>query len=408
MANRPEFEVSISILSRAVLVLSLATPISLAWGFGEWPQAGYDATRTWFNAEEHLLGVHNVATLEIKFSVYSAFTGRPAFAREQGIVCTTDRVVRSVDLSESLYLYAEMPGNNCNAPAIWGDDVLTTSSDGDAGFLMATDVRAGSPRRYLVSVPPSPGEPTVANGIVYLTNRSNQVHAFDAATGDTVWSTTTPSPTENGAGEASWINNDPTVGDGKVFVTTRASSPADVLKRVFAFDAATGILQWSQPMNGGALAYPALFAWHRVWAHAHNGLLRGFDAATGTVAWERRLPGRPHAPLAAAGHLLFASSGVGDIVALRAGTGRIAWTHSLERGVVASNFALAGGVLFLTAYDGSRGDHFLVTLDAASGAMIAQSSRSRLTGRSAALAVTQGKVRLLTDSSYLSGIGLPD
>jgi outer membrane protein assembly factor BamB len=95
-------------------------------------------------------------------------------------------------------------------------------------------------------------------------------------------------------------------------------------------------------------------------------------------------------------------------LALRAGTGRIAWTHSLERGVVASNFALAGGVLFLTAYDGSRGDHFLVTLDAASGAMIAQSSRSRLTGRSAALAVTQGKVRLLTDSSYLSGIGLPD
>ncbi|RYF59159.1 MAG: DUF5018 domain-containing protein, partial [Cytophagaceae bacterium] len=80
------------------------------------------------------------------------------------------------------------------------------------------------------------GNPTVVDGILYSTQRSNYLFAFDAVSGATKW--------EFRAGDYSKLGN-PVAGDGVVYVSDAGTGGAG---KLYALDAKTGQKKWEQPM----------------------------------------------------------------------------------------------------------------------------------------------------------------
>ena len=154
---------------------------------------------------------------------------------------------------------------------------------------------------------------------------------------------------------------------------------------VYAVDAATGRQRWMARTDGPVASTPAI-AGDRVFALSYDGRLYALDVRTGEVLWkfatagERRFEARglhgmlPHtqtfadmydvylsSPVVAEGKVFF-GSGDGNVYAVDAATGKLAW--KVRTGdVVHASPAYADGRVVVGSWDGR-----LYSLDAATGA----------------------------------------
>lgn len=138
---------------------------------------------------------------------------------------------------------------------------LTRDNVGNLTLLWASPVGTGT-------LP----SPVVSNGKVYIGsgsfNGDDHMYAFDALTGATVWV---------GAQQSLYFLNSAAVGHGLVFATALRGP-------LIAYDADTGETVWTADIPDVARAAPVL-AGRVLYVSGTEGELYALDASTGTVRW---------------------------------------------------------------------------------------------------------------------------
>jgi outer membrane protein assembly factor BamB len=188
------------------------------------------------------------------------------------------------------------------------------------------------------------GTPAVLGRRVYVAAyRSNPsagvLTAFDSQTGKPLWPAPFTVPAADARSSAGFVAAALAHGD-----TVYAGCQDH---RLYAVDAATGVLRWSHEVGGGIASAPAWVA-GLVVVGANDGMLYAVDAETGARAWEIPLGGHVlTAPLIADG-TIFAAADDGTVVALPWHAGRYAW--AAERLEAAKVWSEAGDCRALAAH----------------------------------------------------------
>jgi outer membrane protein assembly factor BamB len=165
-------------------------------------------------------------------------------------------------------------------------------------------------------------QPVVAGDTAFSMDSDAEVSAFNLATGVRRWRTDTKSPDLEGTNVGGGI-----AFDGGVIYAGNG------LGEVVALDAATGAEKWRTAIGGSARSSPTV-AEGRVFVTTNEDELVVLAASDGHKLWSYRAPfsrttmlGRG-APAYSRG-LVVAGFGSGELTALRADTGRPAWTDGL-------------------------------------------------------------------------------
>ncbi len=384
------------------LVIGVAAfmPLRAHAGDPRWPQSGYDAGHTWFNASERQLNRTNVGTLAESWTnmLGQFYIGPSAQAHGRIVVCSNlfGISVVNADNGKRIANQENLIGDNCGSPAIQGTHVYVTTSSANPNFGYLSSLDSSGNVRWTSQ---STGDtslgfqnPVVDAGTVFVSDRRDAVYAFDGRTGATLWRSHTGD-----------MNNEVTVGAGVALVSTWGSTTA--LRRLFAFDTNTGARVWAAATDTSNMQYPAVVSNGLAVTGSDSGVVRAFDLASGHKAWEHAVSGYVSAPLAAAGPLVYVVHGNQTISALAVQTGELVWTVSMGDCAVASNLAVANGVIFFTTV-GIAG-HRLDTLDAANGAVIGASRAGSLSGSYGKVTVVDGQVQIGTNQGVLHVYALP-
>ena len=165
-------------------------------------------------------------------------------------------------------------------------------------------------------------QPVVAGGRVFTMDSDAMVSAFDVANGSRIWRRDTQDEKDRSTNVGGGI----AVVGGAVFVTT---GRADAL----ALDAATGAIRWRKPLGAPARSAPTVVD-GRLFATTIDDRLVALSATTGDRQWSYQaattattLLGQS-APAVSDG-LVVSGFGSGDLAAVRAESGALAWTDSL-------------------------------------------------------------------------------
>ncbi len=139
----------------------------------------------------------------------------------------------------------------------------------------------------------------------------------------------------------------PLIAGGRVFVTVAHTSAYGT--DLYALDQATGAVVWGPTDLGGTYFWSgAAYEGGKVFAVNYDGLLRAYDAASGSQLWMSQLPGQYafSSPPTAAGGMVFvggAGSG-GTLYAVDETTGSVVWQQGVENGDNSSPAVSASGV----------------------------------------------------------------
>jgi outer membrane protein assembly factor BamB len=210
--------------------------------------------------------------------------------------------------------------------------------------------------------------PVVAEGVVYVTGWDGMLHAFDAGTGTAKWNVDVGPPSNSFASGGFPL----TVADGSVFVNANGIS---------AFDAATGAARWTAPTGTGLgqewTSYSKPVVGNgMVYVGGNDGAIHALDMLSGAARWSTgpldprnsTVSSRPTfaalgptAALTVEGGLVYAAGRDGKLYALEAHTGRTWWTAPVG---VPNEFGSAPVVKDGTVYVATDSLH---ALDAATG-----------------------------------------
>jgi outer membrane protein assembly factor BamB len=166
------------------------------------------------------------------------------------------------------------------------------------------------------------GEPVIADGRVFVMDRSETVSAYDVATGQRVWSVDlTPDDEDDGL-----FGGGLAVMGSQLFVTT----PFAI---VYALDAASGNKLWEAKMPGPMRAPPAV-ADGRVFAMTMDSQLVALAADDGRKLWDHAGESEGAGLLgqttpAVLGNTVITTDSSGNVFALRTETGKLLWSENL-------------------------------------------------------------------------------
>jgi outer membrane protein assembly factor BamB len=165
-------------------------------------------------------------------------------------------------------------------------------------------------------------QPVVANGLIYTMDSNAVVSAFDVSSGNRRWRFDSKHEDTNGSN----IGGGLAVDQGVLYAV---NGVADVV----AIDAAKGTQKWRTTIDSPARSSPTI-ADGRLFVTTIEDKLRALATADGRALWSYQaanvktsLLGRP-APAYADG-LVVVGFGSGELTALRADSGGVAWTDSL-------------------------------------------------------------------------------
>ncbi|MCC6718629.1 MAG: PQQ-binding-like beta-propeller repeat protein [Acetobacteraceae bacterium] len=165
-------------------------------------------------------------------------------------------------------------------------------------------------------------QPVVAGGRVFTMDADGVVAAFDAAGGRSQWRTVTEPPDDRSTNVGGGIA---VAGDTVFAATGRAE--------ILALEAATGAVRWRAPLGAPARSAPTIAA-DRLYVGTLDNQMLGLSASDGKRLWSYQSPasdtvvlGMP-APAYVDG-IVIAGFGSGELAALRAASGTVAWSDSL-------------------------------------------------------------------------------
>jgi eukaryotic-like serine/threonine-protein kinase len=308
-----------------------------------------------WNPYEHVLNVHNVGHLRLKWS----------FNSEGGLVDSSPAVANG-----RVYLGLTLsPGNGILAldartgAKLWGWSIATLSSPavadvgvyfgGADGEVHALNAITGNELWWYATGYLITSSPTLANGVVYIGSGDGNVYALDAMTGTLLWSFNT----------FDGVYSSPAVVNGVVYVGSDDNN-------LLAIDARTGTLLWNYRTDGIVRSSPAVVN-GVVYFGSEDGKFYALDAKTGNELWSVQFAsggGVQSSPavLNAAGTSpdLYVGNDDGSLYAFNARTGSGRWSYPTG-GPLLSSPAVANGVV----YFGSD-DHNVYALNANTGAKL--------------------------------------
>ncbi len=201
--------------------------------------------------------------------------------------------------------------------------------------------------------------PVIAGGRVFLGSDAGRLAAYDAGTGERLWSFQT--------GDA--LRGTPAVA-GDLVVTGGGLDGGLV-----ALDAATGAQRWSVPTPGRATVYTAPSVVDGV-VYAATGPTQdredtvfALDAETGEQLWATDAGTSVFAgPAVGEGLAIVGNADDGELIALDAATGAARWTLTREADYFIGGASVVDGTVFIPTTDGDGGGS-LLAVDAATGTL---------------------------------------
>lgn len=165
-------------------------------------------------------------------------------------------------------------------------------------------------------------QPIVADDVVYAMDSNAQVSALDLATGARRWRVDTKSDDLEGTNVGGGIGVD----GGTLYA-------ANGLGEMVALDAKSGTVLWRSEIGAPARSSPTIVE-GRIFLTTIEDRLLALSAKDGHTLWSYKAPSAPTAMLgrpapAYSRGLVVAGFGSGELAALRAETGRPAWTDGL-------------------------------------------------------------------------------
>lgn len=130
----------------------------------------------------------------------------------------------------------------------------------------------------------------------------------------------------------------PLIAGGKVYVTTSGTGGAIYGTSLYALDAQSGDIAWGPVTISGTYHWSAAAYDHgKIFVINFDGLLRSFDAVTGTPGWSKQLPNNQYwfdsPPTAVNGIVYVGGSGSGGtLYAVDETTGNVLWTAAVANG----------------------------------------------------------------------------
>lgn len=219
-------------------------------------------------------------------------------------------------------------------------------------------------------------QPTFADGKLYLISTDGKLEALDASTGKEIWRQSTR------VGDGIWPFKRKKPGPDARYAGGPAVSGSLLVVgtldgHVYAMDAATGKQLWSAEVDDEVISPPAIDA-GTVYVRTNSGNVYAFDANSGERRWvydQANVPLlslRGNGPLLAAHGVVMFGSDDGNVVSLRSDTGAIQWKLPITKGLGRTDIQklndaddtlqLDGNILYATAYHGE-----LVAIDATQG-----------------------------------------
>jgi outer membrane protein assembly factor BamB len=221
---------------RILVLILCACLVSVAWGqqqeackaYTPWQEFHRYNMERW-NPCEHVLNVHNVGGLQLKWSYNAgAVYSSPAVANRVVYVGSMDGDVYALDASTGALLWTYSTGSQSevtSSPAVANGVVYVGSGTYSyPSYVFALNASTGALLWSYLTGNWVFSSPAVVNGVVYVGSYDGNVYALNATTGSLVWSYTTGSDVEDS----------PAVADGVLYVGSDDHN-------VYALNAKTGV-----------------------------------------------------------------------------------------------------------------------------------------------------------------------
>ncbi|HVX05516.1 MAG TPA: outer membrane protein assembly factor BamB [Rhodanobacteraceae bacterium] len=219
-------------------------------------------------------------------------------------------------------------------------------------------------------------QPAFADGKLYLISTDGKLEALDALTGKEIWKQSTrvgggiwPFKHKKPGPDARYAGG-PSVSGSLLVVGTLDG-------HVYGIDAGTGKQLWSAEVDDEVISPPAIDA-GTVYVRTNSGYVYAFDANSGERKWLNDqgnvplLSLRGNGPLLAAHGVVMFGTDDGNVVSLRSDTGAVQWKLPITKGLGRTDIQklndaddtlqLDGNILYATAYHGE-----LAAVDATQG-----------------------------------------
>lgn len=339
-------------------------PAGATGGFS-WPLYGYDKAHTrFFPAPESLrppfkrLWVHDSGSLlEFPPVIYGELIFQlsdngmlTALHKQTGRLAWERRVGQ---------LSASSPAVTANTVYV---TVLETGHQGDPGGVFALDSANGDIRWWRALPAPSESSPLVDRGRVFFGSQSGLVYALDDRTGATVW-------TYQAAGA---VKASPTLSGGVLYF-------GDYSGHLQAVSERTGRPLWVSASEGalfgsGTFYSTAAVIYGRVYLGNTDGRVYAYDAATGRLDWAVQTgdyvyssPAVTTAP--GLGPTVYIGSYSGTFYALSARSGRVLWSFPAQ-GRISGSPTVIGRIVYFS----DLGLHRTYGLDISTGKVLYEAS----------------------------------
>lgn len=319
---------------------------------GNWYQAGFLAAGGRYNAGESAISVANVSTLALAWkwtdpNLYAMGANAPTVVDGNLYMGTSDGYFRSFAATTGQSRWNVNLQTNFNGQAAADHHVVYTT-----GYnLSALDSTTGTVLWDTGSMTTIfSWSPALANGVLYVVD-GQHLYAFKAAgCGQRrclpIW---TSAPVNDA------MSATPTVANGVVYVPSQFGT-------LYAFDASTGQRLWSAFTSNTNIRSPLVVSNGIVYVGSNDDNLYAFSAAgcgqsTCTPLWKATAGGALNTPLALANGVIYVGSSDHNLYAFSAtGCGAAAcsflWTGPTNDQMV-SGPAVANGVVYIGSNDGS-------------------------------------------------------
>ena len=269
----------------------------------------------------------------------------PVLSENRIFQLTDDGVLSAIDKYTGKLLWSQQLGVlSAAAPAVVGNTVYATilsrAGAADDGRFVALDATDGHIRWSRNLPSRSESSPLVDDGKVFFGSEDGTVYALDTRTGHTVW-------TYHAAGA---VKASPTLKDGVLYF-------GDYSGNVQAISEQTGRRIWLASSEGALLGSGTFYStaaviYGRVYLGNTDGRVYAYDAATGNLDWAYQTGAYVYASPAVTnapglGPTVYLGSYDGNFYALNARTGHVDWTFDAG-GKISGSATIVGRYVYFS------------------------------------------------------------
>lgn len=254
-----------------------------------------------------------------RYATQGAIVIPPTLGRTQVFVASDigqTHYLRAIDAKTGLLIWQytrdQPPECMCSQASILSGGLLFAQSDGHSLYAFAPSGAAPSKRIWQFAGNGAPlTSPVVANGRVVFGSGDHNVYALDAKTGAITWTGTT----------GYVFTADPAIANGVVVIGDQGGN-------IDGFDLQTGKSLWS--FSAGTIDVAAATAGDIAYLVSEDHSVYALNISNGQQVWQYGMDDYAQFSPVLAGNRVIAANRAGQLLALDAKTGKLAWKVALN------------------------------------------------------------------------------